>query len=230
MSLFGLVHGAGHGAWCWERLVPLLERAGHRAVAVDLPTEDPSAGAVRYAEIVDAALGDAGDDVVLVGHSLGGLTVPLVAARRRVRRLVYVAALLPRPGEAPFAREDPDAPPDTAPGLRIDRTPSGAIVFPPDIARTFLYNRCSALDADRAIARLRPQTTAPHAEVCPLAALPGAPATYVACSDDRIVQVDHAAYLARTRLGLDPVILDADHSPFLSATHDLAEVLLRAAA
>lgn len=185
---------------------------------------------MRYAEVVQAALEDAGDDVILVGHSLAGLTIPLVATRRRVRRLVYLAALLPRPGEAPFARVDPDAPPEAAPGFRVDLTPSGAFVFPPDIARSFLYNRCSPEDADRAIARLRPQTTAPHSETCPLATLPDVPATYVACRDDRAVRLDHAAYLARTRLGLEPVVLDADHSPFLSAPGALAEVLVRAAA
>jgi pimeloyl-ACP methyl ester carboxylesterase len=44
MATFGLVHGSWHGAWCWERLVPELEARGHRAVAVDLPAEDPAAG------------------------------------------------------------------------------------------------------------------------------------------------------------------------------------------
>ena len=53
---FGLVHGAWHGAWCWERLVPELELLGHRTVAVDLPAEDPHAGLTRYAELTAAAL------------------------------------------------------------------------------------------------------------------------------------------------------------------------------
>ena len=51
-----LVHGAWHGAWCWERLVPELEVLGHRTVAVDLPAEDPHAGLTRYAELTAAAL------------------------------------------------------------------------------------------------------------------------------------------------------------------------------
>ena len=71
MATFGLVHGAGLGAWCWERLIPILERLGHRVFAMDLPCEDRAAGAVRYAEVVDRAIPPA-DDLVLVGHSLGG--------------------------------------------------------------------------------------------------------------------------------------------------------------
>jgi len=43
MTTFGLVHGAYHGSWCWQRLTPELERLGHRVLTVDLPTEDPHA-------------------------------------------------------------------------------------------------------------------------------------------------------------------------------------------
>ena len=49
MTTFGLVHGAWHGGWCWQYLIPELEVRGHRAVAIDLPTDDPQAGAERYA-------------------------------------------------------------------------------------------------------------------------------------------------------------------------------------
>lgn len=229
MSVFALVHGAGHGAWCWERLTPLLAAAGHRIVAVDLPTADPAAGAVRYADLVAEALAGAGDDVVLVGHSLAGLTIPLVAARRPVRHLVYLSALLPRPGEAPFGT-DPAAPPETAPGFRIERLPDGTFAFPRDIARRYLYGCCSDTDAEWAIARLRPQSTAPHQEVCPLDVLPAVPSTYVAGREDRTVLLAHATYLARVRLGLEPVAIDADHSAFLSAPAALAEVLVTIAA
>lgn len=44
MATFGLVHGAYHGGWCWERLTPELESRGHRTLTVDLPNEDPDAG------------------------------------------------------------------------------------------------------------------------------------------------------------------------------------------
>lgn len=69
-TTFGLVHGAWHGAWCWDRLTSELEARGHRAVAVELPASDPRAGLTSYAEVIAESLGDAGD-VVLVGHSLG---------------------------------------------------------------------------------------------------------------------------------------------------------------
>jgi hypothetical protein len=69
VTTFALVHGAWHGAWCWERLVPELEARGHRAIAVDLPCEDVAAGCAAYAEVVAGAAADAGADLVLVGHT-----------------------------------------------------------------------------------------------------------------------------------------------------------------
>ena len=51
MTTFGLIHGAGHRAWCWERLIPELERRGHRAVAVDPPCDDPAATTMDNASV-----------------------------------------------------------------------------------------------------------------------------------------------------------------------------------
>lgn len=84
MTTFALVHGSWHGAWCWELLAPLIEREGHFTAAMDLPCEDASASFETYADVVCAALDGCGDDVVLVGHSLGANTIPLVATRRPV--------------------------------------------------------------------------------------------------------------------------------------------------
>ena len=98
-STVAFVHGAWHGAWCWDKLRPELEGLGHRVVAVDLPAEDPAAGLQRYAELTRDAIVDA-DEVVLVGHSLGGASIPLVSALRRVRHLVFLCALIPEPGRS----------------------------------------------------------------------------------------------------------------------------------
>ena len=101
MATFAFVHGSWHGAWCWEPLIEELDALGHRSVAVDLPCDDEHAGCEAYAEVVCSAI-DGVNDPILVGHSLGGLTIPLVAARRRVQRLVYLCAFVPRPGRPPI--------------------------------------------------------------------------------------------------------------------------------
>ena len=77
MASFSLVHGAWHSGWCWDPLRAELEARGHIVHTPDLPCEDVAAGIEEYAATVPAA------DVV-VGHSLGGFTIPLVEARTHV--------------------------------------------------------------------------------------------------------------------------------------------------
>ena len=98
MSTFVLLPGAGGAGWYWSRVVPLLEAAGHRAVAVDLPAEDPKAGLEAYADHTVQAIGDR-RDVVLVAQSLGGFTAAMAAARVPLGMLVFLNAMIPAPGE-----------------------------------------------------------------------------------------------------------------------------------
>src|ERR1700746_1761207 len=85
---FVLIPGAGGTAWYWHRVAPLLRQAGHEAIAVDLPGDDPAAGLPEYSELVADAIGGHGK-VVLVAQSLGGFTAPLVAAKVPVDSMVF---------------------------------------------------------------------------------------------------------------------------------------------
>ncbi|MEE3248306.1 MAG: alpha/beta fold hydrolase, partial [Chloroflexota bacterium] len=83
MTTFVLVHGASHGSWCWDKVVPLLVAQGHEAIAVDLPGNtygelDIPAGQVTlksYTDHVCEVLDELDEPAILVGHSLGGLTI-----------------------------------------------------------------------------------------------------------------------------------------------------------
>lgn len=85
MTTFVLIPGAGGAAFIWSRVVPLLEAAGHAAIAVDLPAEDESAGLPEYADLVVTAAGGR-PNVVLVAQSMGGFTVPWLPPACRSRR------------------------------------------------------------------------------------------------------------------------------------------------
>ena len=91
------MHGGGGSAWDWHLVASELRQRGHEPVAVDLPSEDESAGWWEYADAVVEAIGSR-RDIVVVGHSLGGFTAPLVCARVPVDVLVLVAAMIPAPG------------------------------------------------------------------------------------------------------------------------------------
>src|SRR3954452_19096428 len=90
VATFALIHGGGGSAWDWHLVVPELRQRGHDAVAVDLPSETESAGWEAYAGAVVEAVA-ARPNVIVVGHSLGGFTAPLVCARIPVDHLILVA-------------------------------------------------------------------------------------------------------------------------------------------
>src|SRR5438093_12523813 len=98
MATFVLIHGGGGSAWDWHLVAAALREHGHDSLAVDLPCEDNSASWWDYADTVVEAVGDR-RDLVVVGHSLGGFTAPLVCERVPVELLVPVAAMIPSTGE-----------------------------------------------------------------------------------------------------------------------------------
>jgi hypothetical protein len=91
------IPGGGGDPWEWHRLVPELERRGHEAIAVRLPSEDVAAGWSEYADAVGASIGHRGE--VIVAESMGGFTAPIVCTLRRVDLLVLLNAMIPVPGE-----------------------------------------------------------------------------------------------------------------------------------
>jgi pimeloyl-ACP methyl ester carboxylesterase len=232
MTTFTLVHGGYHGAWCWEQLTPLLQRAGHRVVTMDLPLEDSSATFDTYADIVCAALEDCDDDVVLVGHSYAGNTVPLVAGRRPIGHLVYLCAMIPDVGRS-LAEQLTDKPEMLNPvyeqGLSALDDQLCQRWADLGIARDIFYFDCDERTAQAALDRLRPQSVNPALYPFTLAEHPSLPTTYVVCGADRMLRPEWSRHAVRERLDADLVELPGGHSPMLSQPDALAELLVRLA-
>jgi len=237
VTVFGLVHGAWHRGWHWHLVVAELAARGYRSVAVDLPTEEPDAGAQAYAATVLDAL-DGADDVVLVGHSLGGLVVPVVAQLRPVRALVLVAPLLPEPGvswDEQSARERDLLHRGLGQGQLAG--PDGSSSWEVEAAIRRFYPDAPPEHARAAAQQLRPQYWRVSRESTPLVSWPAVPTVIVACADDAVVNSaalrrvvrDRAAVTGRTRLAADLVELPGDHSPFLARPAQLADLLTAAA-
>ena len=100
-----LVHGAWSGSWMWVRVLPLLAERGIEAKAVDLPscawTAAPPVGLHGDEIAVVEAMDQVEGDIVLCGHSYGGMVITGAAFRHpRVRRLLYLCAFMPTEGES----------------------------------------------------------------------------------------------------------------------------------
>jgi pimeloyl-ACP methyl ester carboxylesterase len=208
--------------------VPLLEDLGHRVVTPDLALGDPASGAADWAAAVVDALADDRDDVVVVGHSFGGLAVPVVATMRPVRRMVFLAAMVPMPGMtyADYLATEEGAGAITMPMDRLHRDESGRAVVPEDVAREVFYPDCSEDDARAAISRLVPNAPTAFGEPCPVERWPDVPSTYILMTEDRAVNPEWSRRVSRARLGGDPVELPGSHSPFYCRPDALVEVLV----
>ena len=217
-ATFALVHGAwGHGG-SWAAVGAELEARGHRAVAPDLPCADVEAGLEEYAAAVREALGGA-DDAVVVGHSLGGLTVPLVPARK----LVFVAAYVPQPGRSLRDRGEQAFGPGFAASVVQDEQRRS---FWPDLEAAVhdLQYELTHEEALAAAGRLRRQARRPVNQAWPGDALPNVERAYVVCTRDAVVPPDFQRRLA-AELGVEPIELDSGHSPQLVMPRELAGLL-----
>jgi pimeloyl-ACP methyl ester carboxylesterase len=229
VSTFALVHGAWHGAWCWERVVGPLTALGHDVVVPELPSEETELGLEDYADAIDRALGDA-DDVVLVPHSLGGLNGPVVAARRPLKALVYVCALVPEPGLS-FSEQLSQSTEQILlfqGGRMVDDRGRSYWGDHDDTVRV-MYSDLAPGDAEWAFQRLRPQAQRSQAEPSP-APPDGLRTESIIGTSDRIVSPVWSRTVARDRLGAEPVELPTGHFPMITHPELLAESLARLAA
>jgi pimeloyl-ACP methyl ester carboxylesterase len=202
---FALIHGGGSSGWDWHLVVPELEKRGHEAVAVDLPTEAEPAGWWEYADaVVDAVSGR--EDVVVAGHSLGGFTAPLVAARRPVQQIILVAAMIPAPGE------------------RFDAWWRNSGYESSGLDDVFYHDVSPALVAG-AKQHVRDEKARALHDPWPLDAWPETPTRYLLCRDDRLFTPAFARRHARERLGIEADEIDGGHYIALARPRELAERL-----
>jgi pimeloyl-ACP methyl ester carboxylesterase len=221
MSTFVLIPGAGGVAWYWHRVVPRLEDAGHRAIAVDLPGDDETAGLREYTHRVLDAIGER-DGVVLVAQSLGAFTAPLAAAKVAVRAIVLVNPMIPLPGETPAAWWHNT-------GWRPARDAAaeqGGYSTEFDLGVYFLHDVPAEVVA-AGEPHQRPEADAAFESVCDFEAWPPVPLRVVAGADDRFFPLSFQQSLARDRLGVEADILPGGHLIALSQPAALAKYLLR---
>ena len=218
-TTFVLVPGAGGDTWFWHRLVAELEGRGHRAVPVELPVADETAGLDAYADTVVAAIGDR-SPVVLVAQSMGGLTAPLVCDRVPVDLLVLVNGMVPRPGETGSEWW-------TATGQGAAAAAYLAeLGLPPELDDDGTYFHDVPADVvATAKEQELVQSGRPFEDPWPLVRWPDVPTRLVAGREDRLFPLEFQRRVAADRLGLDVDELPGGHLLALSRPVELADRL-----
>jgi len=188
------VHGAWHGAWCWAAVIAQLQKMGDRAFAVDLPGH--GASNIRRAE---ATLGGYIDsvtkfieerdlrDVILAGHSLGGMTISGVVQRipHRLKRVVYVSAIVPRDGESAI-HTLPDGDAIARQMEALSSLPDPSAPVDEQTFRTAYIQDASRELQDFVLSALVPEPVAPILEPISMKDFYtcGVPQSFLVCEDD----------------------------------------------
>jgi pimeloyl-ACP methyl ester carboxylesterase len=238
MTQFVLVHGAWHGAWCWARVLPLLRAAGHAVHAVTLTGVGDRAHllsvdirlSTHFQDVLNLIACEELDDVVLVGHSYGGIVITGVAdalLQQRpglLRHLVYVDASAPHAGES---WSSPHAPEVVASRVAAAMKTGGVSIPPPDAGVFGL----EGADRDWVNRRMTPQPFGLYRDpfVFDVARVAGLPRTFIDCIEPAFPNIDVMRRRVRTEPGWRVIELATGHDAMVSAPRELAVALLACA-
>lgn len=236
MSHFVLVHGAWEGGWSWEGVTPVLESNGHQVTTVELPG---SVGNMKpigevtldsYVAEITRAIDDVQGEVVLVGHSLGGISISQVAERipERIDRLVYVTAFLLENGKNALETMQSDAGGEMLPQLLFSEDQSYAEA--PEAAwRNTAFNDAPSDAVDSVLPRLaKEQATEPFVAKVELSneRFGSVPKHIVRTSLDKVFSTELQDRMIENWPVEEVVTLEAGHFPGLSMPDELARTLL----
>jgi pimeloyl-ACP methyl ester carboxylesterase len=238
MARLVLVHGAFGSARSWDPVMPGLESAGHTVEAIDLPGqgEDPTpveqVSLDAYAAKVIDVLSD-GPPAVLVGHSMGGMSITQAAARapELIEALIYAAAFLPEEGESLMGlTQRPEAAGDMIQAnIQVQGDPPVARLSD-EATRAAVFNCCTDEQAARGVAGRGVQPVIPMGEPLQLEperldAFMALPRRYITTLQDNCIQPPMQRFMFE-RAGAAPVLeIDTDHAPFLSRTQEFVQAL-----
>jgi pimeloyl-ACP methyl ester carboxylesterase len=220
-STFVLIHGGGDVGWYWHLVEAELRARGHDVVAPDLPGDDESHTLTDYADAVVEAVGER-QNLVVVGHSFGGFTAPLVAERLRPDVLVLMAGMVPSPGESP---DEWWANTGLGSAVAEQAERDGGLTGHPDPYVSF-YNDVPRELAEEALSKERAHpSSAASAAPWPLDAWPDVPTRFVLSTEDRTFPPDFVRRLVLDRLGIVPDEIPGSHCVALSRPKEVADLL-----
>ncbi|MBY8974721.1 alpha/beta fold hydrolase [Rhodobacteraceae bacterium NNCM2] len=229
---FVLVHGACHGAWCWEAVAGILTARGHKVHAITQTGLGEKAHLLSpditletfITDLTDYMTAHDLDDAVLVGHSFAGSTLSGAAERmpERIRRLIYLDALIARAGETPFDQIAPDT---VAARIKLAEESSSGLSIPVPPAES--YGVTDPAQAAWLMARLTPHPLSTYQSPLPITGTPGAglPCDYIMVTAPVYEPLAPSRGVAR-QLGWPIHELATGHDAMVTAPNALAELLL----
>jgi pimeloyl-ACP methyl ester carboxylesterase len=226
MAIYILIHGAWHGGWAWDRVAPLLTKAGHLVIAPDLPTQE-GVTLAHYVDFIANLIDEQEEPVILVGHSMAGVILSALAERMpdKIAKNIYLCALLLENGKCALDMFQAYPTPHMECDFNSDYS---SCVVKPDMIVNALYNTCDAADTAQASAKLTPQATAIFSTPLVISEenYGRVPRFYIECTKDHALLPEMQQAMSKAMPGTQVFSLDTDHAPFLSMAGKLSDILL----
>lgn len=188
-----LVHGAWADGSCWNEVIGHLQEAGLKVVAVQNPMSGLAADVANVNRVID----DIAGDVLLVGHSYGGVVISEAGRNDHVKGLVYVAAFAPGPNQSVNDILSAFPPPVWFPMLHADA--GGWVTWPAEAMATYFSAGLPARQQAILAASQHPTFGGVNNE--PIGATPAwsrHPTTYVVATGDQIIPAPLQQHFAET--------------------------------
>lgn len=235
MKIFILIHGSWHSAWNWHKVVPLLEKAGHRAIAIDLPgmgrdkTPIQDVKMKTTVEKICSLIDRIDGKVILVGHSKNGIMISQTAEYRpdKIEKLVYLAAYLIPNGKTQREYSIQDAGGWLKPYV-TQHPETASHTLQSEIYKEGLYHDCE--DDITELAKVLLGHEPIESGIVPLELTEEnygrVPRIYIECTEDRAVTPFIQQKMYTETLCEKVYRLPTSHSPFFSKPNELTEILL----
>jgi hypothetical protein len=230
-----LVHGAWHGSWCFNKIIPKISRLGLSVISKDLPGHGESKANLKpekirlktYVDYIKETIKEE-YNITLIGFSMGGIVISQVAedlGKNKISKLIYVSGFIPDRCGSLIEEEKKSSNPSVALEVDIDQNNSLISINDKNAIKNLFYNCCSNSDVDYAISNFQKQPLNPFLDKVSLGSkFEEIPKVYVKCLKDNAIHVkDQERMINNNKCKV--VELDTDHSPFFSKIDELVEII-----
>ncbi len=229
-----LIHGAWHNAKVWDKLMPYIDKK-HKVIAIEMPGRNPSdtrtyrhINLETYVRTIEEVISSLDSPCYLLGHSLAGLSISQVAQNMpdKIKALIYLCAFIPSDGESMLDITSQIKNPGIKTELEFHPKANRININRSDITRETFYQNCLAQDANAALSALNPEPLRAFSSHVSLSkAFDLTQKIYIKATKDRsILAAEQDKMILKANIQ-KTVEIDSDHSPFLSCTTKLSNIL-----
>jgi len=234
MAHYIFIHGGWRNSDCWKNILTLMEKRDASASAIDLPGHGKNKADfndVTLKSYVDTVVAEANkyEDVILVGHSMGGIVISEVVERipKKIKKLIFISAIIPKNGHSLIGRTRTFSQEGIKPYMIFNFEESYIDLKKGQALRDLFMNDCDEIDIEKDEKTWELQPMKPFSDKVHIGkGFREVPKLYVKCTLDKCILKEDQNKMA-VESGCSIVELKSGHSPYLSSPKELSKTILK---